>query len=109
MTAAHSKRRRDPREPAPIAEALDRFLKSSGLSRHLRQGAVLEAWRQAVGQRLSRRARAVRFSRGELTVQVDSATHLQELQNFTGEQYRAQANRLLGEERIHRVAFRLKK
>ena len=75
----------------------------------MRQGAVLDAWRKVLGLKLARRARAVRFQRGELVVQVDSATHLQELQNFTGEQYRQQANRLLGDERIHRLAFRLKK
>ncbi|MCA8979854.1 MAG: DUF721 domain-containing protein [Planctomycetes bacterium] len=87
---------------------LDRFLSKSGIGRQLRQGEVLDAWRKVLGPRLSRRARAVRFLRGELVVQVDSATHLQELQNFTGEQYRHQANRLLGDERIKSVAFRLK-
>lgn len=105
---ARPSRRRDPREPAPFTEVLDRFLNQSGIGKHLRQGQVLDAWRKVLGPRLSRRARAVRFLRGELVVQVDSATHLQELQNFTGEQYRQQANRLLGDERIKTVAFRLK-
>ena len=104
-----ARRRRDPREPAPFGEALDRFLRESGLGKHLRQGAVIDAWRQALGPRLARRAKAVRFVRGELVVQVDSATHLQELQNFTGEQYRRKANERLGEERIQRVTFRLKR
>lgn len=87
---------------------LDRFLNQSGIGRQLRQGEVLDTWRKVLGPKLSRRARAVRFLRGELVVQVDSATHLQELQNFTGDTYRQQANRLLGDERIKSVAFRLK-
>lgn len=108
IVVARSARRRDPREPTPFAEALDRFIYKSGLQGRLRQGQILDAWRKTLGPRLARRARAVRFNRGELVVQVDSATHLQELQNFTGEQYRQQANRLLGDERIKSIAFRLK-
>ena len=51
----------------------------------------------------------MRFHFGELTVEVESAPHLHELQNFTGEQYRCEANRILGEERIKKVQFRLKR
>jgi hypothetical protein len=66
---------------------------------------VLAAWGQAMGPALVERARAVRFRDGELTVEVASATLLQELNNFTGEGHRRAANRRLGSERIRRVTF----
>ena len=50
----------------------------------------------------------VRFSRGELTVEVDSAVYLQELSNFTGEGYRRQVNRALKKELVQRLTFKLK-
>ena len=58
---------------------------------------------------LRRRARAVRFKRGELTVEVESAAHLQELSSFTGESIKREANRILGDDRIRNVVFKLKR
>ncbi len=61
-----------------------------------------------MGKQLANRARAVRFRSGELTVEVDSSAHYQELKNFTGDQYRRKANKLLGSERVQRVIFKLR-
>jgi hypothetical protein len=55
------------------------------------------------------RARPVHFQFGELTVEVESAPHLHELQNFTGEQFRREANHRLGDEHIKKILFRLKR
>jgi hypothetical protein len=79
------------------------------LSRRLKDAAVFDAWREAVGEDLAQRARAVGFARGELCVEVESAAHLHELRNYTGERFREAANRLLGEARILRLALRLKR
>ena len=92
-----------------MGQALQDFLRSSGLGAKLRDARVYEAWSRALGPDLDRRARAVDFRRGELIVEVESAAHLSELKSFTGERYRQLANRHLGSPRILRVAFKLKK
>jgi len=98
-----------PREAVPIARVLDGFLAASGLSERLRHSAVFRAWSEALGAALGRHARAVRFAQGELSVEVDSAPHMHELANFTGEHFRGLANARLGSEQIRRVHFQLKR
>jgi hypothetical protein len=51
----------------------------------------------------------MRFARGELLVEVDSAAHMHELANFTGEEYRARINEHLGKEEVRRLTFHLKR
>ena len=102
-------RRKHERGPTSIGDALRDFLRDSGLSQHLRRGTVLDAWSRALGRDLARRARPVRFARGELCVEVDSAAHMHELVSFTGERYRELANGLLGKPEIQRVVFRLRR
>ena len=69
---------------------------------------VFKAWSDAVGPAMAKRAVPVRFRGGELTVEVESAVHLQELKNFTAEEHRREANAKLGRETIRRLAFKLK-
>jgi hypothetical protein len=94
-------------------DAMRNFLESSGLARQMRQWPVFEAWSEALGRDLARRARGVHFARGELCVEVDSSAHLHELMNFTGEHYRELANARLreraGKSEIQRLVFRLKR
>ncbi|MFT7485027.1 MAG: hypothetical protein ACI9F9_000873 [Candidatus Paceibacteria bacterium] len=97
------------RGPAPLGDVLRHFLKDSGLGAQLRHARVYGAWSDALGERLRERAKPVHFQFGELTVEVESAPHMHELQNFTGEQYRQGANKALGEDVIKKVLFRLKR
>ncbi|MDP6762701.1 MAG: DUF721 domain-containing protein [Planctomycetota bacterium] len=97
------------RGPIALGDAVSAYLTESGLARRLKDAAVLEAWRSVLGEELGERARAVGFSRGELCVEVESAAHLHELRNYTGEKFREEANRLLGEARILRLALKLKR
>jgi hypothetical protein len=92
-----------------MQEALGGFLRASGLLPRLRPWPVFQAWIEALGVDLARRARPVRFERGELFVEVDSASHFQELASFTGEGYRKRANARLPKPDIRRVVFRLKR
>lgn len=92
-----------------FGDAMRQYLAESGLATKLRNWPVIDAWSTAVGEPLARRARAVRFQHGELLVEVESATHLQELKSFTGERYRRLANERLGRESIQRVVFKLKR
>lgn len=96
-----------------MQDAMRAFLRESGLSKQMRQWPVFEAWSQVVGREMARRAKPVQFTRGELCIEVDSATHLHELMNFTGERFRELANARLrnqvGQPEIQRVVFRLKR
>jgi hypothetical protein len=92
-----------------MQDAVGGFLRASGLGSRLRHWPVFEAWIQALGKDLAHRAKPVRFERGELVVEVDSASHFQELASFTGEGYRERANARLAKPVIRRVVFRLKR
>lgn len=94
---------------ASMEDAVKTWLHASGLGSRVRHGAVYEAWIAVAGRDLARHARPVRFERGELCVEVESAVHLHELANFTGEDLRALANARLGRPEIKRVVFRLKR
>ncbi|MDE0914300.1 MAG: DUF721 domain-containing protein [Planctomycetota bacterium] len=93
---------------APLGRAISQFLATSGLGAKMRDLKVHEAWRDALGPELAPRATSVDFRRGELIVEVDSAAHKHELVSFTGEQYRQEANRRIGDNRIRRVSFKLR-
>lgn len=85
------------------------FLQDSGLGAQLKDARVFGAWSDALGETMAQRARPVRFQFGELTIEVESSAHLHELQNFTGDSYRHAANKSLGQERIKKVLFHLKR
>lgn len=101
-----SERRRGGVEP--LEQILKSYLSDTGLDRQLRKSVVMQAWSEALGPALAKRVRATRFHQGELRVEVESAAHLQELKNFTGEHLRQAANQRLGAERILRVTFQLR-
>jgi hypothetical protein len=91
---------------AHLGDVLANYLRDTRLDRRLREEQVFAAWNGALGAALAERARAVRFSEGELVVEVSSAALLGELVNFTGNGYRRAANARLGSERIHSVSFK---
>jgi hypothetical protein len=80
-------------------------LGGAGLAGTARESRVLIAWTRAAGA-TAKRARAVRFHRGVLTVEVSSSALLQELAAFSGEALRKAANRTLGGDRIDRVVYK---
>lgn len=100
-----------------MQDAIRNYLDQSGLGHRLKDWPVYGAWNKAAGEALSRRARPVRFTNGELWIEVESAAHLQELQNFTGESLRAATNQLLLEQQnrstreggpVRKLVFKLK-
>ena len=95
--------------PERLDIALKSFLRASGIGEKLGPWAMFQAFSEAAGPTFSRHARAVRFARGELLVEVDSASHLAELKGFRGEEIRARTNQIHGREDIRRIAFRLKR
>ncbi len=109
MTGSSSRQQENRGGVHSASSAVRDFLRESGLAAKLRDYPVYEAWREALGTELSRRARAVDFRRGELIVEVESAAHHSELSNFTGERYRQLTNKNLGREAVRKVTFKLKR
>ncbi|MFT4647108.1 MAG: hypothetical protein ACI9X4_000315 [Glaciecola sp.] len=91
-----------------MEQALKALFKETGLDQQMRDFAVFDAWRKALGTEFCKRARAVQFRSGVLTVETESSAQRHELASFTGESYRQKANTILGMERIRRVTYKLK-
>jgi hypothetical protein len=94
--------------PAPIQEALASLMREAGIRAQRPDLRVFAAWEESAGPALAKRAVPVRFARGELTVEIESAAHLHELKAFTGELVRANVNRRLGSETVRRVVYKLR-
>ena len=82
------------------------LLRDTGAGFRPRDRQVFEAWTAALEPGLVSRAVPVRFRRGELLVEVATASYLQELKNFTGETYRRRANARLGGDTVKKVVFK---
>lgn len=89
-------------------DSLSSFLRETGLTRRRVVPPVYTAFDAAAGPDLARRARPMRMSKGVLTVEVDSAGHLHELQTFRGEELRQRVNEILGKPDVRRIAFKPK-
>ncbi len=89
-------------------DSLSSFLRETGLTRRRVVPPVYTAFDTAAGPDLARRARPMRLSKGVLTVEVDSASHLHELQTFRGEELRQRVNEILGSADVRRIAFKPK-
>lgn len=90
-------------------EAMSEFLDSTKLLQRKKAVPALEAWEQAVGETIARRARAVSFRRGELIVEVESQALLSELRGFAAEEMRTRADELLEGATIRKVTFKLQR
>jgi len=93
--------------PRPIGLAIKAILREAGLANNPRDQRVFRVWNETLGS-IAPRTQPVRFFHGELVVEVDSAVHLQELQNFTGEGYRRKLNRVLKNDAVRKLTFRLR-
>ena len=90
-----------------LQDSLSAYMRETGLTRRGRGDApVYAAFEEAAGPALACRARPVRFARGVLTVEVDSSSHLHELESFRGEELRQRMNATLGRADVRRIAFK---
>ncbi len=65
-----------------INDALQTYLKSSGIEFLLKNRKVCVAWEKVVGREIALQTRVVSFNRGALTVEVASSGLYAELNNF---------------------------
>jgi hypothetical protein len=89
-----------------MQDSLGTWMREQGLSRHRATPAAHFAFAAACGAQLAAQARAVRFARGTLTVEVDSAALLHELETFRAEDLRRATNHHLGRPDVRRIVFK---
>lgn len=91
-------------QPTPVGDTLQRVLQRIDPDHRMHAFRVWTFWDEEVGEAIAQHAQPAGFHGGVLSVCVDSATWMQELQ-FLKEGLREQLNRRLGEPLIRDVYF----
>jgi hypothetical protein len=73
---------REKREPEEIGAILSRWLSAKRVRERLRPDSIFECWRDIVGEEIAASSRAIKYSRGVLTVEVSSPPLLTELATY---------------------------
>ena len=87
------------RRPAAVADLLSAFLRGTPAEQRLKEGGIWLVWEEAVGSRIASHAVPTAFRDGTLTLAVDSAPWMQQL-NFLKRELIAKVNDRLGEEMV---------
>jgi predicted nucleic acid-binding Zn ribbon protein len=66
-------------QPMRVAEALESYLKRSGIGERMEQNVVVDDWAERVGSRIAAAATPVHVAQGILFVAVESSAWLMEL------------------------------
>jgi len=93
--------------PRRVGEVLDALLRAKRFHERKRYGALVEAWRQAVGEQVAEHTRIGDFDRGRLVVEVDSPVLLQELRGFMESAILEQIRSAPGGAEVAELRFRL--
>lgn len=99
------KEKRPKGRPEPIGHLLDKALPGSELVTRLKDLAIWQGWQQVVGETIASRATPLRLIGGVLTVLVNSAPWMQQL-NFMKPELISRLNMLLGEERVKQIVLK---
>jgi predicted nucleic acid-binding Zn ribbon protein len=87
------------RRPAAIGDLLSAILRGTPAEIRLKEGRIWVVWESAVGSRIALHAQPIAFREGTLTLAVDSAPWMQQL-NFLKRELVAKVNGELGEELV---------
>jgi predicted nucleic acid-binding Zn ribbon protein len=87
------------RRPAAVADLLGKLLRGTPAEQRLKEGRIWLVWENAVGRRIASHAQPAAFRDGILTLRVDSAPWMQQL-NFLKRELIAKVNAELGEELV---------
>jgi len=99
-------RKRDSRGAVPVGDIIAGVLSRNGLSGLVEAGRVLAAWDGVVGAALTGHTKPVSFRDGVLTVFVDSAAWLFQVERFHKKLIMDKLNRTLGKPLVKRIVFR---
>ncbi len=87
------------RRPAAVADLLSAMLRGTPAEKRLKEGGIWMVWESAVGSRIASHAQPSAFRDGTLTLAVDSAPWMQQL-NYLKRELIAKVNEQLGEEMV---------
>jgi predicted nucleic acid-binding Zn ribbon protein len=87
------------RRPAAVADLLSALLRGTPAEKRLKEGEIWLVWESAVGSRIASHAVPAAFRDGTLTLTVDSAPWMQQL-NYLKRELVEKVNEKLGEELV---------
>jgi len=90
-----------------IRDALNIFLKESGLGISLKNQAVRKAWEKVVGPEIASRTRMVAFKRGAVTIEVASSSLYSELKTYYMRSLVDSVQQEMGNKKVKSLKFRL--
>jgi predicted nucleic acid-binding Zn ribbon protein len=93
------------RRPAAIGDILSGVFAGTPAEMRLREGRIWLVWDQAVGAKIASHAQPATFRDGTLTLNVDSAPWMQQL-NFLKREMIAKVNAELGQEMVRDLYFK---
>jgi predicted nucleic acid-binding Zn ribbon protein len=94
-------------KPTTIKDALNSFLKGSGLETLLKNQGVVKAWQKVVGEEITAQTRIVGFRRGTLTVEVASSALYAELNTYYLGDLAASVREEMKSKRVRKIRLRL--
>ncbi len=93
-------------EPAGnLGDAARKILSKAGRGRRQGEASVLDAYREVADDDMRRHSQAVRFANGRLDVEVSSAPHKAEWQQFAVPGLLADLAEVLGSRRVKDIRF----
>ena len=93
-----------------IKPILDRVLKNLDLKRKQEHGKICEFWEESVGKKIAGHTSPHSLtSQGKLLVNVDSSPWVEELTRVHKEKIKREINKLLGQEAVKEIFFRIGK
>ena len=90
-----------------INDALQTYLKTSGIEFLLKNQKVCEAWQKVVGSEIAPQTQVVSFNGGTLTIEVASSGLLAELNNFHLHALVEAVQREMKNKKVRRIKLRL--
>jgi predicted nucleic acid-binding Zn ribbon protein len=97
-------------QPLPLQSILDKVLTDLDLKGKQEKGKICEFWEAGVGSKIARHTSPHSLtSQGKLLINVDSSPWVEELTRFHKEKIKKAMNRLLGQEVIKDIFFRIGK
>lgn len=106
LSRIHRVKQMKPYHPASLGDEAVALFNKDIRKRHEKFGKISEAWATLVPELLRERATLSAYTKGTLTVLVDSASHLYELRQLLGSGLEAQLKLACSSEGLRRVALK---
>ena len=100
-----SEKRSKMKRPAVVSDLLSSLLRGTPAEQRLKEGRIWLVWEDAVGSRIASHAQPAAFRNGVLTLHVDSAPWLQQL-NFLKKDLIGKVNAELEEEMVKELQLK---